>query len=394
MNGSNGSEMAATFRRAVIGLVVTAAALSLWVAHPWVPVSNYDFDLYYFGGIVERTGSYTDTAAVLELADAAGKDVAEAGVYGSPTLVGLIFQPLSLLSLHTAHIVWPLMTVALLVIGVRRAVGDAWWPVWLSLALVSNSNLAAIGNGNFAIVTVALLLFTYGSIRQGKQKQAGIALALAIAFKLYPAFLLLPLLVKKQSGVLRWALSALTALLALTIPALGWNDSWSAIEQTLDVASFVHPWTENNGIPGALLHLTGNQELAKWVSRFAVLGSAVAVWMLRERVTTPSLFAVAAVLMTMSQSISWHLYFGIALLALLALRDLRPSRSTWFIMLSGYVLTNGIIGLDLHVLPRSDIGLPATFGLVVLCAALVAQVAQVTKPLADQNDASSVNAAK
>jgi hypothetical protein len=380
-----------TLRRFVIAFTVLATVAILYIEHPWVPVYNYDFDLYYFGGIVERSGSYTDTPRVLALAEAADKDVASAGVYGSPTLVALVFQPLSLLSLDAAHVVWPAITLTLFAVAIRRAVQSPWWPVWLCLALISRSNLSAIGNGNFAVVTVALLLFTYGSLQQNKDRQAGIALGIAIACKLYPAFLLLPLLAQHRTRTTRWTVLTLGALLLCTIPALGWEDSRQAVEQTLDIASYVHPWTENNGIPGAVLHLSHDQELARWTSRLALIASALLVWRLRGRCTPYALFAVAALLMTLSQSISWHLYFGLTMLAILTLRHLRPTKFTWVVAGVSYALINTIAGAEMRFLPRSEIGLPATFGLIVMTLLVLAQVRKV---FVDENVASSANSAK
>jgi hypothetical protein len=326
---------------------------------------NTDLDLYYFGGLVERSGSYTDTPAVLALAKEAERGVAPEGVYGSPTLVGLIYQPLSFLPLETAQFVFAALAAVIFALAVRRAAGDSWWPVWLGLAALSTSNILAFSLGNFAIVTTALLLFAYGSLRDGRPRQAGIALGFAIAFKLYPVFLLVPLVMKRQWTTTATTVATAGGLLAITPLLLGWYDFVDAVRQTLDIASHVHPWSDNTGLPGSVLRATDSQTIAQWTSRVALTGSVAVIWWLRKKPVAP-LFAFAALLMCLSQGISWNMYYGVALMAALALRPPPSIPAVWLTAAVSYVLACGFLLMSTYRLFGLPRGVPITIGLVML----------------------------
>jgi hypothetical protein len=336
---------------------------------------HMDFDLYYFGGEVERSSTYTDTPAVMGLAGEAGRLVSGDGVFGSPTLVGLVFQPLSHLSLDTAFLVFQLTAIATLAFAVWRAAGDQWWPVWLAIAVLSTSNIVAFTLGNFSIFTTALVILAYACFRDGKDRQGALVLAIAIACKLYPAFLVLPLLVKRRKEAVAWTVGATATLLAITPFTLGWSDSGAALRQAADVASYVHPWSDNDGLPGSMLRATDSQTLAEWTTRLCMIAATFVVWRYR-RLDMSVLFPLAAMVMTLAQGISWNMYYGITLLPLLALRSLDASRLTWVYMAVGYFMANGILlhpTYHLFGLPR---GVPLTIGLVIMTATLLAAIHQ------------------
>lgn len=332
-----------------------------------------DFALYYFGGKVERHGSYTDTPAVLKLAEEANRLVPPDGVYGSPSLVGLVFQPLSLISINTAEIAFQALGLIALIFGVRCAAGGKWWPAWAGLALACRSSMSAVSLGNFSIYTTALLLFAYGSFRTQRNKHGGIALAMAIACKLYPAFLLLPLALKRQYQALKWTIFTTLGVLAITPFALGWNDTASAVRQVIDISSFVHPWSDNQGLPGTVRRLTYSQTWAEWTTRIAMATSVFILWRMRKHDAT-HLFALAILLMCLSQGISWNMYFGVTLVALLSLRDLNARRMTWAIMLASFIITNGNSGTEAGEFAFMPRGYIQTIGLIVMTATLISAI--------------------
>ena len=326
-----------------------------------------DFDLYYFGGVAERSGSYTDTAQVLRLAGLAQRPVSPDGVFGSPSLVGLIFQPLSLLERTVAAGLFELMAIVALGIAVRWATDGKWWPIWLGIAVISTSNIVAFTLGNFAIFTTALIIFAYGSFRKGRDRHGAVALGIAIACKLYPVFLLLPLLLKRRTAAVRLTIGTTALLLAITPPALGWSDTIAAIRQTIDISSYVHPWSDNDGLPGSVLRATGNQELAQWTSRIAMLAAAVGLWRLRQ-LPLPNLMAIAILFMHLAQGISWNTQYGVTLVALIAVSTLPGSGTTLIILAGAYVVTNGVLQHPPYALFGLPRGFPVTIGLVALTA--------------------------
>lgn len=333
-------------RLTVLVFIVALMLIRFAQIYPWVAVPNYDFDLHYFGGMVERSGTFADTTSILNLAKDAGSHVSTEGVYGGPTLVAFIYQPLSLLQLEIAQKFWALFSICFLAFAVRRATGNYWWPAWFGVALLSGGNLIAIGNGNFAIMTTALLLFSYGSLRDGKHRQAGVALAIAAACKLYPAFLILVLIVKKERQALKWTLGPLVLMLAATPLALSWQDTDDAIRRTLGISSFVHPWIHNVGLPGFVLHTTDNQTLAQWTSRALLVASSLFIFALRKRTSTDSLFAMALLLLALSQSISWITYFGVTMAAAICIVRSKRGPITYISVAIAYLMANGTPGSE------------------------------------------------
>ena len=94
--------------RTVVVLVGAWFFLSWWVAayhhqvHP-------DFDVHYLGGRVEREGgSYTDTRRLLAEAGPAHAAPTQGPIYGGPSLIALVFEPLSALPRQVA---WHLFVV-------------------------------------------------------------------------------------------------------------------------------------------------------------------------------------------------------------------------------------------------------------------------------------------
>ncbi|HUR20828.1 MAG TPA: glycosyltransferase family 87 protein [Vicinamibacterales bacterium] len=344
-------------------------ALSLYLARVETQTNEagklIDFDLYYYGGMAERSGSYTDTGEVLRLAGDAHRPVSADGVFGSPSLVGLVFQPLSFLDRPVAAAIFEVLAVVALAIAVGQATDSKWWPLWLGIAVISTSNIVAFTLGNFAIFTTALLIFAYGAFRKDHDRRGAVALGIAIAFKLYPIFLLLPLLMKRRMTAVSWTIGTTAILLAITPLSLGWSDTSAALDQAARISSYVHPWSDNDGLPGSVLRATGNQELAQWTTRLAMLAAGLGLWKLRA-LPLASLMAVAILFMHLAQGISWNTQYGVTLVALISVAALPRSGTSVILLGAAYLVTNGVLQhatYGLYGLPR---GVPITIGLVLL----------------------------
>jgi hypothetical protein len=94
--------------------------------------------------------------------------------------------------------------------------------------------------------------------------------------------------------------------------------------------------------------------------------------------------------MTLAQGISWHMYYGISLMALLAGRDMTMNRISWTALGVGYFLTNSVVGFSTKLFPGDDTGIPATCGLILMAATLLTQVR--IRPV-DENVGPPANAA-
>jgi hypothetical protein len=301
-------------------MLASACGIALFVvvsASALVSSGHADFDLYYYGGRAERAGSYTDTDRVLRLADREHANPTRNDVFGAPTLVALVFQPLSFLGRVAALRVWLVASCALLLVALVLAAPRAPG-LWAGgYALVVGFHVA-LRLGQASIVMAALLILTWAFLQRDRAAPAGACLAVAIAFKLFPLFLLVPLVAHRRWDALRAVAVTLAVLAVGTVLTLGVGDVGAAIRGTLDTASYVYPAHQNLSVPGIVLRATDSEALAKATT--IVLTFVAGYWLLRNRLSTvAATFAFGVVLMLGVQSIAWDHYFPMAVVAFLAL---------------------------------------------------------------------------
>lgn len=299
--------------------------------------ADYDFNLHYFGAILERDGTYTDFGRLVDVMREAGVRVASEPIYGTPTLVALFYQPLSFLDLDTAHVLWGIFCTLSITVAVRSATNSKIWPLWAGLITWAPPMLLSLRLGNISTLTFALIVLTYGCLRRDRQRAAGIALGIATAFKLYPGFLVIALLVTKQYKALAWTIGTCGVLFLATIPALGVEDIEPALRSMQDVAGFVHPYYDNASLPGVLLRATESVTFAKTASVAFLLVGVGVVYQLRAQ-PPHIVLAAGATAMLLAQSISWRHYFPLVLLLLLAIREVTKSKVVWGVALASFAV--------------------------------------------------------
>jgi hypothetical protein len=315
-----------------LGLVTTFVAWHL--ARHLFGSSYYDFNLHYFGGYVERHGiSYTNTSVLVRVAHQHHTAVNPDGIYGTPPLVALIFKPISILSLHVAQTLWAVVAVVGVTFAVRKATcASPRWPLWLAVTVFAPAMLEAFTLGNPAWMTFVLLAYAFGALRQNQESRAAIALGFAIAFKAYPAFLLLVFVRRRQWKALATAIGTAAVCVAATLPVLGLRHSREAFSRMIHVAGLVDPYKENASIPALIQHFTHSTEFARIAGVALLLGGTILVLRMKSRVHVT--MAVASLVMLLAQSISWQMYFSIALFAILCLHEVdisMPRRAIgWF----------------------------------------------------------------
>jgi alpha-1,2-mannosyltransferase len=356
-------------RVAIAVLAVVAAAM------PWIAAfrltNHADFDLYYYGGRVERHGSFTDTKRVLAEADADGEHPTRSDVFGSPVLVALVFQPLSLLPLHVAQRVFLVCAAALVVLALWLS-APRWWPGWLLVLSLTSGVLFALALGQVSMGTLALVVIAWACVRDRRDGAAGTALGVAAALKLYPAFIAVALVAHRRWRAV-WAFVVTVAALALlSVPALGARDVSAAVNRTREVSGTVDATRQNQSLPAVINRATGSTD-AGHVAAVALPLAAAAVIMLRPRRRAHATFAAAAIAAVVCQGIAWEHYAPLAVVGLLALAAERPSRSA----VIGAALGWGLIAmprfydnLDSTVHAWSEVGAPRTAGLLLVLVSL------------------------
>jgi hypothetical protein len=144
-----------------------------------------------------------------------------------PTAI-LLALPLAGLSFPSAFLVWNLFSLAALVASlglIARGLGWRYSP-WvvlplLALLVVCHPFWHQMIHGNLNLLLLALLTGTWAAARAGRPGLAGAALGTAAALKLFPAFLAVYFLARREGKVLKVAAATLAALTLLTAAILG-----------------------------------------------------------------------------------------------------------------------------------------------------------------------------
>lgn len=356
-----------------LGALIVAVLIVIFIVS--IGVFN-DFDLYYYGGKVERVSTYSDTPQVRHVADLAEHPIEknEDGVYGSPVLVALVFQPLSFFPREVAELLWSAVCFLALVVAFKLAVGQHWQR-WLFLACVMCGTVVGFYLGQVSLMTNSLLFLTYALLQRGKSTWAGVALGIAAAIKIYPAFLLVVLLVLKNWKAVKSFVITVVGLSLLTIPALGVSDVPPALRWTWRVATSPSVRHVNVSVPSLIGRVADSPHIAFYLSVLMLCGSIVLLYLYRS-VAPARLFALGAVCMLLSQNITWESYTTLALIGVLALRGETLSKSYKYVVIVGYLLV-----AFWYFLVISDVtwGMYQTAGMVLITGVLLRAMQSTVK---------------
>jgi hypothetical protein len=264
-----------------------------------------------------------------------------------PTTVLLIF-PLSWLDFFVACLVWNLVSLALL--------GGSFWlvlrkleirlSVWallpvFSFLLLCRPLAEQIVYGQWNGVLVGLIVGAWVAERSGRPWLAGGLLGAATAVKLFPGYLFLPFLVRRQWKVLLSGLVCIVLLNAVTAAVLGPEPFRDYALQVVPRLSKYPSYMVNMSLVGFWFKLfdagagqtvpivfsplaarVGSLFAAAAVSLF-VMGASLRA---TSRRAQDHLFGVALTAMLLASPISWPHYFLLLLVPVLLLwRDLPPS---------------------------------------------------------------------
>ena len=310
--------------RSVTARIALGALCLALAAAPWWRAlgkdHHADFDQYWYGGLVERTGSYTDTEELLRRADEDGARPTRDAVYGPPTLIALVFVPISFVPLDAAARIYLVAALVLLLYAISRAAPPPW-PVWFLGLTLLPSMLFAMALGQASLVTTGLLLLAYAAARDGHETRAGLLIGLATVWKLYPAFLLIVVVAHRRWRALATAGITMAVAGALTAAILGPSGTVEAVERTLELDGLVGRYRQNVSVPGVLARAFDADWPLRWIS--AALLVTGAWWMFRLARRSGARFhetaALGVVVMLAAQSITWSHYVGAVVVMAFAL---------------------------------------------------------------------------
>jgi hypothetical protein len=168
----------------------------------------------------------------------------------------LVMAPLSALPYRTARTIWLMIgatSTMLAAFAIARSFG--WSRPPSLVAGLCALAIPVVGRdllyGQFGGPILALIVFAWRDIRSGKEARAGFALGAACALKLFPAFLLVPLIRKRRLEVVLATVATAGALSVIGMLAIGVETSWNwATEVASDNFSFWRASPVNIALPG------------------------------------------------------------------------------------------------------------------------------------------------
>lgn len=201
---------------------------------------------------------------------------------------------------------------------IRQKVSVVWLPVLLAALINFPPVLAHLFWGQLQLLLLLVLVGSWLCLRRERDVAAGVLLGLAIALKIFPALLLVPLLAQR-----RWrciATAALTALgaLLLSFAAVGWDQGWYYLTTVLpDVNRALGQYSPgNNSITSMLRNAIGDGSVADGLSLVirVVIVSAVAfgAWQLRDNAARACALGITMLLLV--PPVIWEHYFVLAYL--------------------------------------------------------------------------------
>lgn len=355
-------------RGVAVGLLVFAAVAGAYNLGQALfgPRLGQDFTAYYVAGRLIRAGDAPDMYGTQEefqrQADRfgvtgpaaegdrdgalGGHDSVEPFLY--PPVAAVLLLPASFLPLGASKLAFVMVNLLAQVLAIGVLFWDRAPPRRRVLVVGGMAALAVLfpffwglylGQAN-ALVFLACAL-SLRQLRRGDQLGGGAWLALAVLLKVFPAVLLVLLLLRRQYRAVATSVAAMAVLSVLALPFVGVSTYTRFITDVLpEITSRVEPFVRNQGISGTLnrlftdnpyvdpvLHAEGVVRPLGLVLALAVV--TLAVWATRRRALAPGpgprgfevewgLWLTAAVLVS---TISWEHYAVFLLFAWLPLAE-------------------------------------------------------------------------
>ena len=221
--------------------------------------------------------------------------------------------------------------------GLWARVPTEWRPVLLAALIDFPPVLSHLIWGQ---VQLLLLLFLTGAwlcLRRRREGWAGVLIGAAVAFKLFPVLVLVPLVAARRWRVTVWAALSAAALLLVSFALAGWDQLAYYLTEVLPQVNRVSvtEHTYNHALP-VLLHAVIPSAAAAsaldWAIRLAVLGAvALAGWRLKD--APDRALGLGMIALVLVPTVVWQHYFVLLYLPLLtALVSVSRRRLPWLIL--------------------------------------------------------------
>jgi alpha-1,2-mannosyltransferase len=266
----------------------------------------------------------------------------------------------------------------------RQRVPPAWWPVLLCVLVTFTPVLSHFFWGQTQLQLLLLLTASWVWLRRGRDIPAGIALGVAIAIKIFPLLLFVPLFARRRWRCLVAATVSAGAVLALSYALVGWDQAVIFFTDVLPrhSGSVIAHSTNHTTIAAMLTNAFGDSSLAYYVSLVAralmMLAVFYAAWRARD---TSQAFALGMTTLVLVTPVVWEHYFVLIYLPWLVALS-RSSRSLLPPLILAYFLVAAAL-LIYHV-PSGLLALAQLLPIAGSLLLLGVQLQQAIRPPASE----------
>ncbi|MGI8855681.1 MAG: glycosyltransferase family 87 protein [Thermomicrobiales bacterium] len=248
-------------------VVLSSAASATTFLHSLGAGGTTDFGIFYRAATAVWTGNLHDLYDLKGLA----ADPLLGVIYRQPPFPAVLIAPLSLLSYHSALMVWRILLVGCVAAGIGLLVAELrlyaigaprGWPAVILVALTLLW-LPLRGSivGQWDSILLLLLVLTLIGLRRHWSPLTGIAIGLAGLIKVYPLYLGLFLLWKREWRALGWLIASLIAFTGLSTLIVGWETTALFFRHVLPQIGGSTTYAENQSLLALLLRVFGIQEI-------------------------------------------------------------------------------------------------------------------------------------
>jgi alpha-1,2-mannosyltransferase len=248
--------------------------------------------------------------------------------YVYPPLLALMFYPIA--SYQLAWWSWAVLSLVcwcaalglLLRELLRAAPGQwlrrsIWWPVFLAALINFPPVLVHLTWGQLQLPLLLLLTLAWICLRRGREATAGILIGLAIALKLFPLLLVIPLALQRRWLCAAVALAIAAAVLIPSFAVVGWEQTSLYITKVLPEVSVQKDLPDNYSVAVSLRLVLGTEfpsEQVGLVLRVAAFG-LVALAALRRPRDDGLILALGITALVWVPPVVWTHYFVLTYLS-------------------------------------------------------------------------------
>jgi hypothetical protein len=199
----------------------------------------------------------------------------------------------------------------------HERVPSAWWPLLLGELVAFTPVLSHFFWGQTQLQLLLLLVFSWMFLRRDRDIPAGIVLGIAIAIKIFPLLLFVPLFARGRWRCLIAATLSAGAILAVSYTLVGWDQAYIFFTNVLPrhSGSVIAHSTNHTTIAAMLTNAFGDPSFAYYVSLAARAAVMLAVlygaWRIRDAAQA---FALGMTTLMLVTPVVWEHYFVLAYL--------------------------------------------------------------------------------